>query len=316
MPLSATTPLEPALQRTRKLLFEPFDAARWLALGFCVFLARLGLQGGQSGFQFRTGPLQGSFDWVQQSWVGQHGVMALGVGFLLALLVLGIAVVVIWLQARGRFMFLDGVVRHRGAVSEPWSTWREAADSAFRFKLCLMAVAVPFILLLGGMALLLPADSSLRGALVLVSVLLIPLFVALGLVDLFLNDFVVPAMYARGLRAVDAFRVVWNEVLVPHAGPVALFVLVRIGIALVSAALILGLVCATFCLAACLLAIPYVGTVLLLPLYVFPRCYALYSLEPLGPEWTRLEPPPTPPAGPPSSDTAEVTPAPWASDDA
>jgi hypothetical protein len=93
-------------------------------------------------------------------------------------------------------------------------------------------------------------------------------------------------------------------------------VLVRIGIALVSAALILGLVCATFCLAACLLAIPYVGTVLLLPLFVFTRCYALYFLEQLGPEWTLLEPPPTPPAGPPSSDTAEVTPAPWASDDA
>lgn len=302
MPLSATAPLEPALERTRRLLFEPFDAARWLALGFCAFLARLGLQGGQSGLQVQTGPLQGPVDWVQESWLGQHGVLALGVGLLLALLVLALAVTVLWLQARGRFMFLDGVVRHRGAVSEPWHTWREAADSAFRFKLCLVAVVLLLGVVLGGLGLGLSladvrpegAGLVLWGPLLVGGLALVPLLVALGLADLFLNDFVVPAMYARGLRVLDAWRAVWNEVLVPHAGPVALFVLVRIAIALVSTALIFGLVCATFCVAACLLAIPYVGTVLLLPLFVFTRSYSLCFLEQLGPEWTLLEPLPAP----------------------
>ena len=39
--------------------------------------------------------------------------------------------------------------------------------------------------------------------------------------------------------------------------------------------------CATCCIA----AIPYLGTVILLPLLVFIRCYSLCFLEQLGPDW-------------------------------
>ena len=56
-------------------------------------------------------------------------------------------------------------------------------------------------------------------------------------------------------------------------------------IGICTAVIVLALVCATLCLAACILAIPYIGTVLLLPLFVFDRCYSLAFLEQLGGPW-------------------------------
>ena len=34
-----------------------------------------------------------------------------------------------------------------------------------------------------------------------------------------------------------------------------------------------------------MVAIPYVGTVILLPLFVFAEAYPLYFIEQFGPEW-------------------------------
>jgi len=46
-------------------------------------------------------------------------------------------------------------------------------------------------------------------------------------------------------------------------------------------------VCIGFCLccASCLLFIPYIGTVILLPVLVFTRAYSLYYLQQYGPQY-------------------------------
>ena len=44
MHISVTDPIEQALASTKGILFAPFDATKWLKLGFCAFLARLGLE--------------------------------------------------------------------------------------------------------------------------------------------------------------------------------------------------------------------------------------------------------------------------------
>ena len=100
----------------------------------------------------------------------------------------------------------------------------------------------------------------------------------------------------------------WAELQALSAGRGGTFfayVLVKIAIALVTAMIACALVFVTCCLA----AIPYLGTVLLLPLFVFNRSYSIHFLSRFGPDYAALaplhaapadEPPaaPTPPSAP------------------
>ena len=40
--MSVTLPVGQAMDRVKKVLFQPFDLARWFAIGFCAWLAYLG----------------------------------------------------------------------------------------------------------------------------------------------------------------------------------------------------------------------------------------------------------------------------------
>jgi hypothetical protein len=54
-----------------------------------------------------------------------------------AIAALALLVVVMWVRARGKFMFLEGVAYDRAAVVEPWKRLRPLANSFFRFELAL-----------------------------------------------------------------------------------------------------------------------------------------------------------------------------------
>ncbi len=63
-----------------------------------------------------------------------------------------------------------------------------------------------------------------------------------------------------------------------HAGSVVIFVLLRIAIFIGVAILSLILCCVTCCTA----MIPYVGTVMLLPVLIYVRCFTLDCLAQFG----------------------------------
>jgi len=126
---------------------------------------------------------------------------------------------------------------------------------------------------------------------------LIPVALFLGLLKLLLRDFVVPIMYKRDLTALDAFRVFRQNILTGRVGPLFLFYLMALVMGLAAAILIVLGTCITCCLA----ALPYISSVVFLPVFVFFRCYSLYFLEQVGPEWRIIErpegrPPPHSPA--------------------
>ena len=106
-----------------------------------------------------------------------------------------------------------------------------------------------------------------------------------------ISYFMVPVMYIRRCRALDAFREVVR--LIPNYIPsLILFCLFSICLFL-GMAMVSGLVtCATCCLA----ALPYVGTVILLPVFVFLRAFGLLFFRQFGPDydvWASMsEPPP------------------------
>ena len=73
-----------------------------------------------------------------------------------------------------------------------------------------------------------------------------------------------------------------------------LYVLFRIVIGMVIGVIVVAAVCVTCCCACCIFALPYVGTVALLPVLVFERSYSLYYLRQYGREYDVFSPPSEP----------------------
>jgi len=116
---------------------------------------------------------------------------------------------------------------------------------------------------------------------VLVILSMIVLGISFGLIKEFTNDFVVPVMYLGRAKCVDGWRQ-FLSILSVNKCKFLLYVLFQIVIGMGIGGIILGLALFTCCCACCLMAIPYIGTVLLLPILVFSRSYSLIYLKQYG----------------------------------
>ncbi|MEZ6069091.1 MAG: hypothetical protein R3C10_02230 [Pirellulales bacterium] len=293
MAISVFEPISPAISRTRWMLFSPFDLNKWLVLGFCAFLAGLG-EGGGGKFNFRTSwpghDVEPAVDWVREH-IGVIVAVAIGV-YLLGFL---IYLVMVWLGSRGKFMFIEGVVRNRGAVAEPWREFRPQGNSLFRFRLCIALIAFALVaLLLTACGLLAWHDvqrkefgASAIAAIVGFFVGALPIWLVMWVVHLFAADFIVPVMYLRRTTVTEAWRIFYRELLQGRGGTFALYFVARAVISLI----VIGLATMVVCMTCCCAAIPYVGSVILLPLTVFVRSYSLFYIEQFGPAWRILSAP-------------------------
>jgi len=111
-------------------------------------------------------------------------------------------------------------------------------------------------------------------------------------------NFMVPVMYRRRCRAYEWFRAS-TSLIARRPGEIVLYCLFLIVLAVASVMVACLVTCATCCIA----AIPYVDTVILLPVFVLLRSFSLLFLRQFGSEydvWSVLSPPiaPTPPASP------------------
>jgi len=113
------------------------------------------------------------------------------------------------------------------------------------------------------------------------------------------KDFVVPIMWLRGCD----WRAGWSEfgtLLKARPGAFVLYLLFHLLLTLVMGILVIGLILMTCCIAGCLLAIPYLGTVLFLPVLVFFRSFSVCFLAQFGPEYNVF-------LGPPSGASGSVS---------
>ena len=294
MPLSVTAPIQPAIDHTRRVLFTPFDFGKWLRLGFCSFLVMLAQGGNGGNFNFNPpggggpggrGPdLEPVIEWIRENALLLAGIVA---GLLL--LSLALAMLLTWLSSRGSFMFLDGVVRNRGAVVEPWGEYRREGNSlfVFRFVVALAGMLVIILLLvICGLIAWQDLRAERFGGMAVLAILLgiagvLGFSIVMGVLQLILKDFIVPVMYLRRISTREAWRVFNDEILLGNVGTLFLYVLLKILIAMVTIAAAFTLTCATCCIA----ALPYIGSVFLLPLTVFERSISLYFIEQFGAEW-------------------------------
>src|SRR4029077_13728781 len=121
-----------------------------------------------------------------------------------------------------------------------------------------------------------------------------------GLVWALILHLMVPVMYRRRCRAGEAFIVV-GSLIATYPGEIVLYCVFLVVLALASA--IIG--CVVTCATCCIAALPYIGTVILLPVFVTLRSFLLYFLRQFGPDydvWAGIlqpESPPIPPSTPP-----------------
>jgi hypothetical protein len=296
--VSVIDPLSPAFERVKIILFKPFDLGRWFIIGFCAWLAYLGTGGGGGGgggnkAEWRSGEdihhvaqEAKEFFLDNMSWI-------IPVGIIVMLVIIILWILFTWLSSRGRFMFLHCVAENKAEVKIPWTKFREHANSLFLFRIVMGLVAfaifgLPFLIVAFSLVAMLAKPTFVLAVLGVIAAVLV--FILLGivfwLIHRFTMDFVVPIMFLRTKSCTAAWRE-FLDLLSMNKARFVLYALFRIVIAIAIGFIIflgfcIGVCC---CCASVLLLIPYIGTVILLPVYVFERSYSLYYIRQYGPQF-------------------------------
>ena len=293
--VSVTAPLGPAIERMKKLLFQPFDLTVWLTIGFAAWLAQLGRSGG-GGAGFNVGDHRGNSlaEVLRDAWTyivnNLYWIVPVLIGA--AVIILCLWLLFTWLSSRGEFMLLHCVSERKAEVSVPWTLYAQHANSLFLFRVVLGLITFALIAPLVALGvwnldrIISGASRTLvSGAVMALTVLAgLTVAVAFAVVQKLTRDFVVPLMFLH----TDNCVVAWRRLLLTLTRNVldfVLYILFSILLAVVIGVLVLAVVIATCCLAGCLMSIPYVGTVILLPVYVFKRAYSAEFLAQYGPEF-------------------------------
>ena len=297
MNISYSQPLSRGWDKMKEALFQPFDIAKWFTVGFTAFLAGLtNSNGGSNGANKYT---KDKFDWddffnLPQTigdWLHSHsGWTALiisGVILLIALII-----VFQWLSSRGKFMFLYNVTNNAAEVKKPWHEYRELGNSLFLWRLvfgwlCIMIIGGFFyysfdvarsMYYAGTDKLEIIWNMAGRGV-IFIAIILIIIYISI-----FLNDFVVPIMAKDNLKATPA----WYKFMMlfyKHSGSFIIYGLfiVALGICVGICVVIIGLL--TCCIGFILLALPYIGSVIFLPVSYTYRALSLEFLAQFGDEY-------------------------------
>ncbi len=301
--VSIIDPISPAIERAKIMLFKPFDLKRWFVIGFCAWLAYLGSGGGGGGGGSNINIPGKSHDNGAQigeaigeakefiveniHWIIPVVVVAVAVGIALWL-------VITWLNSKGRFMFLHCVAQNKAEVKNPWHKFKKHAYSLFLFRIVLAVISfvIVFLPILGIVFLVIMLVSgaglaflSIPG-IVILGLLTFVVSTVLFLVKKFTLDFVVPVMFLGTENCVAAWRQ-FMTILSANKLRFALYLLFQIVIAMAIGTIFAIGFCVGCCMccASILLLVPYIGTVILLPLLVFDRSYSLYYLQQFGPDF-------------------------------
>jgi hypothetical protein len=296
--VSVLDPVEQAIGRVRQMLFSPFDLSKWFIIGFCAWLAMLG-RGGGSTFNFRVpdgrhplGPNGPKMPAIRDAVISHLPVILIVAAILIPIVII-ICLILCWLQSRGHFMFVHCVAGNVAEVVVPWKKFSRHGNSLFLFKFVLWIIDMLLILIPVAIIIIIGISLHAAGPSVIgVSGIIAAVFgifviaVAFILVDKFTNDFVVPIMLLQTSSVLAGWRT-FLAMLGDNKARFVLYILFQIVISMVIGFIGLAICLIGFCLccSCCLLFIPYIGTVILLPLIAFKRAYSLFYLSQFGPQF-------------------------------
>ena len=299
--VSVIDPISPAFEKVKTILFRPFDLGKWFIIGFCAWLAYLGSGGGGGGGGGgRAG--RGSYNAHEGLGQAKHFVLD-NLHWIIPVAVVAVAVGIVfwlvftWLSSRGRFMFLHCVAHNKAEVSIPWTKFRQHANSLFLFRIVLgligfVVIGLPILFAVGCIVMMIAGDGAFAIGLlggIFIGLIILVGAIIFGLIGKFTMDFVVPIMFLRTTSCTAGWRE-FLTILSVNKARFLLYILFQIVITIAIGAIILTAVLVTCCCAACFLAIPYIGTVLMLPVHVFKRSYSLLYLRQFGPEFDVFTP--------------------------
>lgn len=280
--ISVVAPVGQALNTVRRLLFNPLNLVKWLGLGFTAWLATLN-EGLTLNFNpipdkaLDTPAIQNAIAWMQS-----HLTLVISAGIGIAGLILAVTLVMTWASCRGKFMFLDNVLNNRAEIQLPWRRFRRQGNSLFLFSIC-FGIATLAVLATLALLLLLVAWPDISrhnfglnalGAILLGIFCIASYMLVVACLLAFLNDFIIPLMVLRACRVMTAWGL-FLDIFKTHPGAFVLYLLFRLVLAMAVATITL-LACCFLC---CTVLIPYLGTVILLPVLVFWRSYSVHFLE-------------------------------------
>lgn len=305
-----------AFRKMKTTLFSPFSLPLWFTLAFPAFLATLD-SGGGFGFHF----IQPDARKSATSMITDHFTAFLILLAVLILLGLALTLLFYWLSSRGRFLFLDMLVRGADAerLGSRWRRFQAPAASFFRIKLgfflghvfCAL-LAIPGLLPFTGPVVnafaekeLLPHTPWLNynmippelqplclggaGALVAIAFL-----GSLGLfiLNIFFHDYGALLMYRKGVSGGVALLATLEAVRKePFRFLKYLLLLILIQI-LASLAILAFLIVTCCCIGYFLLLIPYISTVVLLPILYTRWQFILEYFGDPGIRSAEVSPPP------------------------
>jgi hypothetical protein len=297
MTIQYIEPLSRGISRTKKALFNPLDLKKWFVVGFTAFLAGLGDFGFSGGTSLRRSSkfsLEEVLRFPQKAWewLLTHPGWAIFIAILLFLSIV-FGLILTWLSARGKFMFLDNVVRNQSRVVAPWYEYKKEGNSYFLFCLVWGFVQLPIVIAYLVYCFLnlqaLYSHSGTSSALIFPAILAGLGLVAIAIITTFLfillRDFVVPIMYRDRITTWQAIQkffplflsnfiyfIVYGLLLL------CLWLLILVGLGIAG--------CITCCIGFVILLIPYINAVVLLPLSYAFRSFSVEFLEQFGPEYS------------------------------
>ena len=205
---------------------------------------------------------------------------------------IAISLTMTWLSSRGRFMFMDCVARNYGHVKWPWHEYKRQGNSLFIFRVILGLVGLFFGLVLAGSigfmvyafsknpTIMTPAIIAVTFLALAISLLVI---LSLLVVVQFTTDFIVPIMHTHRLSCRAAWSELWVLINDGNIWHFVLYHMFKFVIGLLIGFAVIAFVICTCCIGCCLMAIPYIGVVVTLPILVFDRAYSACYLRQYGP---------------------------------
>jgi hypothetical protein len=281
-----------AYERTFDLLFREFDLVRYLMFALLAFLANCG----EPSFSFNVDVPQIPVPNSNEELLVYFAAHA---GFLLFVAVMGIggiflALLFLFVSSRGLMAFLDALVSGEPGF-DALTEKGEVANRLFLFRasyvvgvpvLALLAVAVFAVITIGAQ---LTLGNELGAVMSLVAggigLLALPVVLLLYFFDRIVMELAAPIMFLQGTSVRESFQLLAAA---PNADgfQVFVFLVARFFIGLGITLITIPIVCLCFCV----MLIPGMNSVILLPFTVFSRNISMQWLARVDPAYAALAP--------------------------
>ena len=261
MRFSAVDAIYPALEHTRKQLFQPFRFGQWTKLALVGLLAgELGSSGGCNRSNFNLNQHPGAHRFMDSGLSGIDPTLFVGLITVLVVAGLILGIVLMYISSVMRFILFDSVMARECHIREGWSRRQGPGLRYFLWKLAYLLITLAGLTVLVGI----PAGFAfaagwfkepkmhmvplvLGGILVFFVVLIFVL--ALAVIFVLTKDFVIPQMALEGIGAMEGWRRLWWMIKAEKGGYAAytgmkIVMAIAAGIVVGIATLILGLIIA------------------------------------------------------------------------